>query len=42
MLQVLFNNKPGGGNGALGGATSIRATAEEQEDKQTIVLKYHK
>ena len=32
-------DKPGSGYGALGGATNIRATAEEREDKQIIVSK---
>ena len=36
------NDKPGGGYGALGGATNLRATAAEREDKQIIVLKCHK
>ena len=43
----LFNkenqsNKPGGGYGALGGATNIKATAEARENKQTIILICHK
>ena len=36
-------NKPGGGYGKLGGATNIRATADERKYKQQIiVLKCHK
>ena len=35
-------NKPGGSYGALGGATNMKATAEEREDKQIIVSKCHK
>ena len=30
-----------GGYGAPGGTTNIRPTAEEREDKQMIVLKFH-
>ena len=39
---IVIEDKPGGGYGALGGATNIRATAEERGDKQIIVLKCHK
>ena len=39
---MIIRNKPGDDYGALGGATNIRATAEDREDKQIIVLKCHK
>ena len=35
--QLPYNNEPGGGYGALRGATNVRAAEEDREDKQISI-----
>ena len=40
--ELPLRNKPGGGYGALGGATNIRAIEEKREERQMTVCNGHK